>query len=175
MRPRALTSAAPGRLVSLCVVVAALLLGACGFHLRGAAPLPVEMSVIYIQGTSEFDSLYEAFHTALESHGARVTQDRGEATAVLSILENHTGTDVLTVDLGGKALEYRIYQSINFEVAAADGHTLVDKQSVTQSRVIKFNSKTLLSSEREWELIQSEVRRDVANLAMLRIVAAGRR
>jgi LPS-assembly lipoprotein len=157
------------------VVVAALLLGACGFHLRGAAPLPAEMSVTYIQGTSEFDSLYEAFHTALESHGARVTQDRGEATAVLSILENQTGTDVLTVDLGGKALEYRIHQSINFEVAAADGHTLVDKQSVTQSRVIKFNSKTLLSSEREWELIQSEVQRDVANLAMLRIVAAGRR
>jgi LPS-assembly lipoprotein len=157
------------------VLVAALLLGACGFHLRGAAPLPTEMSVTFIQGTSEFNSLNDDFRTALESHGARVTQDRGEATAVLTILENKTGTDVLTVDLGGKVLEYRISQMIHFEVAAADGHVLVDRQSVSMNRAIKFNRDDVLGKEREAELIRKELQRDVVNLAMLRIVAVGRR
>ncbi len=133
------------------------------------------MSVTYIQGASEFDSLNDAFRTALESHGARVTEDRGEATAILTILENNTDKDVLTVDLGGKVLEYRIRQNIHFEVAAADGHMLVDRQSVTASRVIKFNSKTLLGKERESEMIRRELQRDIVNLAMLRIVAAGKR
>ena len=96
------------------MAVVALLLGACGFHLRGSAPLPAEMSVTYIQGTSEFDPLYDDFRTALESRGARVTQDRGEATAVLNILENNTDTDVLTVDLSGKALEYRYQPEHSF-------------------------------------------------------------
>jgi LPS-assembly lipoprotein len=173
MQSRTSSIAIAGRI--LCVAVVAVLLGACGFHLRGSAPLPAEMSVTYIQGTIEFDPLYETFRTSLEGRGARVTQDRGEATAVLNILENKTDTDVQTVDLSGKALEYRLSQNIHFEVTAADGRLLVDRQSVTQSRVVKFNVNSLLGSEREGEAIRAELARDVVNLAMLRITAAGRR
>ena len=157
------------------MAVVTLLLGACGFHLRGSDPLPADMSVTYIQGTTEFDPLYDAFRTALESHGARVTQDRGEATAVLNILGNNASTEVQTVNLSGQALEYRLSQNIHFEVTAADGRLLVERQSVTQSRVVKFNVKGVLGSEREGETIRAELTRDVVNLAMLRITAAGRR
>jgi LPS-assembly lipoprotein len=162
-----------GRL--LCVAVVSLLLGACGFHLRGSEPLPAEMSVTYIHGTSEFSSLYDDFRTALESRGVRVTQDRGEATAVLNILENNTDKFVLTVNLSGKVQEYRVSQNIQFEVAAADGQPLLDHQSVTRSRDFKFDRNDVLGKERESETIREELQRDVVNLAMLRITAAGRR
>ena len=157
------------------MALAALLLVACGFHLRGGSPLPAEMSVTFIRGTSEFGPLYDDFRSALESRGARVTQDRGEATAVLDILENNTDKDVLTVDLGGKVLEYRISQNIQFEIAAADGRQLLERQSVTLSRDFKFNRNDVLGKERETEQIRGELQRDVVNLAMLRITAAGRR
>ena len=158
----------------LCVPLIALLLTACGFHLRGSFPLPAEMSITYISGTAEFDELYDDLRTALESQDARVTQDRSKASAVLSITKNTSSTDVLTVNLSGKALEYLIRHSIEFEVVAADGHMLLDSQSVTASRTMKFNSNSVLSSEREWETIRRELTRDVVNLAMLRISAAGR-
>jgi len=154
--------------------VVALLLAACGFHPRGSSPLPAEMSVIYIAGTGEFNALYDDLRTALESQGASITQERDKATAVLNILENKSTTDVLSVNLSGKALEYLISQRIHFEVTAADGHMLVDQQTVTASRSMKFNSNSALSSEREWETIRRELMRDVVNLAMLRISAAGR-
>jgi outer membrane lipopolysaccharide assembly protein LptE/RlpB len=54
----------------------------------------------------------------------------------------------------------------------ADGHTLVDRQSVTASRAIKFNVKGVLGSEREAEMIRRELQSDVVSLAMLRIAAA---
>jgi LPS-assembly lipoprotein len=173
MRARTLLSAASGRY--LCVAVVSLLLGACGFHLRGSESLPAEMSVTYIHGTSEFGSLYDDFRTTLESRGIRVTQNRSEATAVLNILENNTDKDVLTVNLAGKVLEFRISQNIQFEVTAADGHMLVDQQSVTRSRDFKFNRNDVLGKERESETIREELQRDVVNLAMLRIVAVARR
>ena len=172
MRVRVSLFAAGGKF--LCVAVLSLLLGACGFHLRGSETLPADMSVTYIQGTAEFDPLYDAFRTSLESHGARVTLNRGEATAVLNILENNASTDVQTVNLSGQALEYRLSRNIHFEVTAADGRLLVERQSVTQSRVVKFNVKGLLGSEREGEAIRADLTRDVVNLAMLRITAAGR-
>jgi outer membrane lipopolysaccharide assembly protein LptE/RlpB len=82
---------------------------------------------------------------------------------------------VLTVDLAGKVLEYRISQNIQFEVTAADGQPLVDQQSVTANRSFKFNRNDVLGKERESELIRKELQLDVVNLAMLRIVAAARR
>ena len=173
MRARASLFVVTGR--CLCVAVVSLLLGACGFHLRGSESLPAEMSVTYIHGTSEFDSLYDDFRTALESRGVRVTQDRGEATAVLNILESNTDKDVLTVDLAGKVQEFRISQNIQFEVTAADGQPLLDQQSVTRSRDFKFDRNDVLGKERESETIREELQRDVVNLAMLRITAAGRR
>lgn len=157
------------------MAIVSLLLGACGFHLRGSESLPAEMSVTYIHGSSEFGSLYDDFRTALESRGVRVTQDRGEATAVLNILESNTDKDVLTVDLAGKVQEFRISQNIQFEVATADGQPLVDQQSVTRSRDFKFDRNDVLGKERESETIREELQRDVVNLAMLRITAAGRR
>lgn len=95
MQARATHSASGEGLARGITLCAVLLLGACGFHLRGAAPLPAAMAVTSIQGTSEYSSLYDDFRTALESHGARVTADRGKATAILTILKNDTGTDVL--------------------------------------------------------------------------------
>ena len=173
MRARTSLFVVTGR--CLCVAVVSLLLGACGFHLRGSESLPAEMSVTYIHGTGEFDSLYDDFRTALENRGVRVTQDRGEATAVLNILDNNTDKNVLTVDLAGKVLEYRITQNVQFEVTAADGQPLLDQQSVTRSRDFEFNRNDVLGKEREAETISKELQRDVVNLAMLRLTAAGRR
>jgi LPS-assembly lipoprotein len=173
MRARTLLSTATGRY--LCVALVSLLLGACGFHLRGSESLPADMSVTYIRGTIEFNPLYDAFRASLESHGVRVTQNRSEATAVLNILENNFSTEVQTVNLSGQVQEYRLSQNIQFEVTAADGRLLVEKQSVTQTRVVKFNVKGLLGSERERATIRAELTRDVVNLAMLRITAVARR
>jgi LPS-assembly lipoprotein len=161
----------PGMLCAAAV----LLLAACGFHPRGDTPLPAQMAVTYIHGTQEFDTLYDDFRTALESRGARVTQDRAEAGAVLDILENNFDKDVLTVDLSGKVLEFRFRQNIQFDVTAADGHMLLDRQSVTMSRDLKFNRNDVLGKERESDLFRKELQRDVVNMAMLRIAAAGRR
>jgi LPS-assembly lipoprotein len=161
--------------VALCVAAAALLLAACGFHLRGHSPLPPEMAVTYIHGTQEFGTLYDDFRTALESRGARVTLDRAEATAVLHILEDTADVDVLAVDLTGKVLEYRFRQNVQFDITAADGRTLLDRQSVSVNRALKFNRNDVLGTEREYALIREELQRDAVNLAMLRITAAGRR
>lgn len=174
MRDPASLSAAPGWALRLCVAVAALTLGACGFHLRGSSSLPAEMSVTYIRGISAYGPLNDDFREALESHGARVTPDRTEATAVLDILKNDTGTDVLSVNLAGKVLEYRIYQNIQFEVITAAGKKLVDTQSVSLSRAIKFNVNDVLGVERQGDMMRRELQRDIVNLAMLRISAAGR-
>jgi len=149
-----------------------LLLGGCGFHLRGEQALPDAMEVTYIQGKSEFDELNDDFRDALESHGARVTNNREEATAILRIQDTRKDRDVLSVDLGGKVLEIKIRRMVRFMVLSADNQPLIDSQTVTVSRDFVFNKDDILAKEREAELIGDELRRDLVSLSMLRILAA---
>jgi len=151
-----------------------LVLNACGFHLRGDAALPDAMALTYIQAKRPFDTLNDDFRDALEGHGAHVTENRDEATAILRILGNRDEKDVLTVDIGGKVQEILIRQTIRFDVVTPDNLPLVEKQTVTLSRDFVFNKDDILAKEREADLISNELQRDVVNMAMLRIAAASR-
>jgi LPS-assembly lipoprotein len=151
-----------------------LVLTACGFHLRGDSDLPEAMAVTYIQVKNPFDTLNDDFREALEGRGARVTENRDEATAILRILGNRDEKDVLTVDIGGKVQEILIRQTIRFDVVTPDNQSLVEKQTVTLSRDFVFNKDDILAKEREADLISTELQRDIVNIAMLRVAAASR-
>ena len=159
---------------ALVVVVLAMLLAGCGFHLRGSAGLPDGMAVTYIQGIKPWSRLHEDFRDALEGHGVVVTEQRDEATAVLHILEKDSRMDVLTVDIGGKVQELQQVQMIRFRITGRDQQVLVDEQTVTAKRDFVFIKEDILAKERESQFIRRELERDVVNLAMLRIMAAGR-
>jgi LPS-assembly lipoprotein len=156
------------------LILLLLSLAGCGFQLRGSSGLPQDMAVTYIQGAKPWSSVYENFRDALEGHGVVVTGARDEATAVLVILENESRRDVLTVDIGGKVQELQYVQMIRFQVAARDQRVLVPEQAVTARRDFVFNKTEILAKERESQFIRQALQRDVVNLAMLRIMAAGR-
>ena len=151
-----------------------LLLAGCGFHLRGSGGLPDGMAVTYIQGVKPWSRLHERFRDVLEDHGVVVTEQRDEATAVLNILEHESRMDVLTVDIGGKVQELQRVQMVRFRVTGKGQRVLVDEQIVTAKRDFVFIKEDILAKERESQFIRRELERDVANLAMLRIMAAGR-
>ena len=167
-------AATGARLPRLLVAILLLALAGCGFQLRGSGAMPQAMAVTCIEGVKPWSSLYLDLRAALEGYGVTVTGDRGEATAVLRVLENESRTDVLTVDIGGKVQELQYVQMIRFQVAARDQQVLVPEQDVTARRDFVFNKNEILAKERESQFIRQALQRDVVNLAMLRIMAAGR-
>jgi LPS-assembly lipoprotein len=156
------------------LILLLLSLAGCGFQPRGSSGLPQDMAVTYIQGAKPWSSIYEEFRDALEDRGAVVTGTRDEATAVLRILETESRRDVLTVDIGGKVQELQYVQMIRFQVTARDQQVLVPEQTVTARRDFVFNKTEILAKERESQFVRQALQRDVVNLAMLRIMAAGR-
>jgi len=155
------------------VLLAALLAG-CGFHLRGSAALPPAMAVTFIKSNQPYSTLVDDFATALKSHGVTVTQERGEATAVLSVLDSDIETRILSVDTAGKVLEYEIQQTLRFDVVSARGETVVPEQTVSMNRDYLYSNTDVLGKRREKEVVRADLQRNIVNLAMLRIAAAAR-
>ena len=158
----------------LAVALLMLLLAGCGFHPRGSGGLPDSMAVTYIQGVKPWSAIHENFRDALEEHGVTVTERRDEATAVLHVMQQGSRIDVLTVDIGGKVQELQRVQMIRFRVLGKEQQLLVDEQTVVVNRDFVFIKTDILAKERESQFILRELERDVVNLAMLRIMAAGR-
>ena len=77
-------------------------------------------------------------------------------------------------DIGGKVQELQYVQMIRFQVESRDQQVLVPEQAVTARRDFVFNKTEILAKERESQFVRQALQRDVVNLAMLRIMAAGR-
>jgi len=146
----------------------------CGFHLRGSGALPAEMSVTYIKSASQYGSLVDDFAAALRIHDVQVTEVRGEATAVLTIIKDEFEREVLSVNTAGKVLEFELRQTIRFAVMTADGLPLIEDQSVSMSRAYLYSSTDVLGKQREEAVVRDTLQQNLVNLAMLRIEAAAR-
>ena len=156
------------------LILLLLSLAGCGFQPRGSSGLPEDMAVTYIQGAQPWTEIHQDFRDALEDRGVTVTEERSEATAVLRILKQEFRSDLLTVDIGGRVQELQYVQMIRFQVEARDQQVLVPEQAVTARRDFVFNKTEILAKERESQFVRQALQRDVVNLAMLRIMVAGR-
>jgi LPS-assembly lipoprotein len=158
----------------LLLLFVTVLLAGCGFHLRGSADLPTEMSVTYITGIRPFGTLADDFSTALRQRGVSVTDRERSATAVLRIVADTSDKQVLSVDINGNVLEFEIRQSIRFAVTTPEGIPVVAEQTVSLSRDYIFSSTDVLGKQREEQVVRATLQENLVNMAMLRIAAAMR-
>ena len=153
-------------LLAGCLVLA---LSACGFQLRGSSALPEEMSVTFIKFNKPYGTLLDDFTDALRAHHVKVTDDRDEATAVLTISNNERDRDVLSVNSAGKVLEIQLRQSFRFSVKTIDNLPLVEPQNITLTRDYLYSSTDVLSKDREEVVVRRTLQQELVHLAMLRI------
>lgn len=111
-------------------VVAALLLCACGFHLRGDLALPGAMQSTYVAYRGTDASLLRTVARALSLAGAGVVRDPEAASAVLSLPVAAVQRRVLAKDTEGRPREYEISVVLVFEVKTPEGTVLAPRQQV---------------------------------------------
>ena len=146
-----------------------LTLSACGFHPRGDLALPKVMGKTYVQGATPYSDLETDLRRALGNAGAQVIDTPQDATARLRILHEEFGRRVLTVAITGKAREYELFYTVDFEVSGADGKPLLSHQSQTLTRDFTFDETQLLGKTNEEELLHGEMRHEMVQSILRRI------
>ncbi|MCW8959669.1 MAG: LPS assembly lipoprotein LptE, partial [Gammaproteobacteria bacterium] len=112
---------------SLLALACVLLLSGCGFHLRGALPLPEVMERTYVAG-GDGSELYYEMENALLNAGAEVVASAEEASAVLTLHSQRLARRVLSVDTEGRAAEYELAMLVVFSLREQAGRVLADRQ-----------------------------------------------
>jgi LPS-assembly lipoprotein len=137
------------------IVVLAIMLSACGYHLRGALELPANMKNIYVEGGSA--PLLDQFKQALKSSSAKLSASRAGAGIVIKIFNEDSSRRVLSLSSRGKSNEFELYYRLEYEFANAADAKLMDRQTVEIRREYYNDQQFVIAKDNEEAGIKNEM------------------
>jgi LPS-assembly lipoprotein len=152
----------------------ALLVPACGFHLRNALTLPPDLGPVRVAAQDPYSPLAQSLEQALRRAGAEVVEETARDGAVLDIVSERWANTPLSVDAQGRALEYTLHYAVFFELRDAEGAVVVPQQGIELTRDYVSPPENTTGTESESEILARELRREMIAAVLRRIDAAAR-
>ena len=152
----------------------ALLLSACGFHLREPLTLPPDLAGVQIVARDPYSPLAQALTRSFERAGLEVPERRGPGVALLRILSERWDSQAISVDQFGRAQEFTLRYAAVFTMEGIDGEELVPEQVIELSRDYVSLPQNSTGSESEREMLSRELQREMAAAVLRRIDAVNR-
>ena len=163
----------PRRLSPLLLLL--LLLGGCGFQLRGTGPattpLPADLSPLQLRGLVASDPTRAELAMLLRSSGVTLASGGATAASVLQLSDRQSRRRVIAVDSDGKVLEYELFESLQFELRDGAGNSRLQAQRVAIERSHLNPGVQVLGKESEEQTLRREMRRDLAGQIVNRLAA----
>ena len=170
--PGPVMATARRRLIGGALGAAALLLSGCGFRLRGPQALDFATVHISVPEQSEFGA--QLRRLVATTGTTRVEEDAAKAEALLQILSNDRGREILSLTGAGKVREYQLVQSLRFQLLDRAGKALIPPTSLTARREYTFDDSQVLGKEQEEALLYRDMQNDLVQQLMRRLAAARR-
>jgi LPS-assembly lipoprotein len=139
----------------------ALLLSACGYHLRGALELPANLKNVYVEGGSA--PLVDQFKQAMKSSSAQLASSRKDAGIVIKIANEDFSRRVLSLSARGKSNEFELYYRLDYEFANAADAQLMGRQTVEIRREYYNDQQFMIAKDNEEALIRNEMYQQAVN------------
>jgi len=159
----------------LVMLLVALALSACGFHLRDALMLPDDLGPLRVVSPDPYSPLAQSLSEALARAGATpAAEGATDNVATLRVVSERWGSTPLSVDQFGRAQEYTLRYAVIFRLNRADGSDLVPQQAIELSRDYISVPTNSSGAEGEREILTKELRREMVASVLRRIDAASR-
>lgn len=169
------------KLSLLFLLLLAVALAGCGFHLRGsafqgAATLSPELKIMFIEGASQNSALMTALRADLKANNVKIVDSSGEAIAIMRIISNNFNRRTLSVSsVTGKVSEYELHYEVTFVVNNKDGDIVVPTQRARLIRDYTFDKNRVLGKDSEESILRKEMERDIVQQIMIRLQANARK
>ncbi|HEY8507162.1 MAG TPA: LPS assembly lipoprotein LptE [Steroidobacteraceae bacterium] len=150
------------------LILVALFLTACGFHLQGRTPLPAPLAVTYVEAQNMQSDFVQGLRKALLSSGARLADRKADASGTVRILTDEVTERILSVSARNTPREFELTYTVRFSVVA-DGEELLPVQEVSVTRDYSFDERALLAKENEEAILREAMARDLVGIVMRRL------
>jgi LPS-assembly lipoprotein len=153
---------------TLALLVTAVLLAGCGFHLQGDGSLPEGARKVYVLTSDQVTPFAVELRRAIERSGGQLTSTSAEADMVVRIRRDRSGRRVLSVSARNTPQEYEIFYLVEYSVERG-GQEVLETQPLEMIRNLSFDEAQLLAKDREEVIIREAMARDLAMLVTRRL------
>lgn len=147
-----------------------LLITSCGFQLRVAKNLPIEMNRTYISTEDEYSIFYRQLKKGLYERGVEVVESPVDATAVFNILQEDTGQRVLSVSGRNVVREYEVFYRVFYSIQTKD-KLIKSPQEEILTRDYTYDETLVLGKEREENLLREAIADDLVRIILMQLVS----
>ena len=137
------------------ILIMALLLSACGYHLRGALDLPAGMKNVYLEGGSA--ELRDQFKRAMEISSVPLASSPETAGIIVKIFDEDSQRRVLSLGSGGTANDFELSYRFDYELVDAKNKVLSARQPVEIKREYYNNQLAIIAKDNEETVIRNEM------------------
>ena len=147
-----------------------LLITSCGFQLRVAKNLPIEMNRTYISTEDEYSIFYRQLKKGLYERGVEVVESPVDATAVFNILQEDTGQRVLSVSGRNVVREYEVFYRVFYSIQTKD-KLIKSPQEEILTRDYTYDETLVLGKEREENLLREAIADDLVRIILMQLAS----
>lgn len=159
--PRAARPGLRGWIASSC-----LLLAACGFQLRGAAP--TDLKALHLTTAAPSQVAIE-IRRQLSGGATKIVPTRQGSDAQLRILSESAEKTIQTLTGTGRVYDYQLRLRVGFQVTDAAETPIVAPTEIEVRRIITYSETAPLAKEVEEQLLFADMRVEAAAQILRRI------
>jgi LPS-assembly lipoprotein len=150
--------------------LAGLLLGGCGFKLRGAQTYTFQtLAIMPNPGGPLAIELRRSFGNSVRVLAPH--EPISQAQVVLDILQEQREKTVVGVSSSGQVREFQLRIRVKFRVRNRDGDELTPPTELVQQRDMSFSESAVLAKEAEEVLLYRDMQSDMVQQLMRRLAA----
>lgn len=151
------------------VLALALLLGACGFHLRGQGTFALPFQSLYVQSSNSYSPFITQLKAAIEANGVRVFDSAVQAELTLDIVSEKQSKQILSLSGAGRVREYRLQYQISLRAFDAQQMDWLPAQELNLRRDYSYDDTRILAKEQEEGLLYQDMRNEAVQQILRRL------
>ena len=152
------------------VLVAALVVGGCGFHLRGQATYHFDTIFVNAPGSVPFAL---ELRRALENTGsAKLVEDPEKAQVILDIPLVVDDKDVLSLSPGGRAREFALQKRVQMRLHDKEGNDWLPSDEIVVRRTYLYDDTERLARQIQENRLTKEMQTEAVHQVVRRLQAA---
>lgn len=155
--------------ISLCVVFVCMLLGSCGFQLRGTGGQDFQIASIHIAIANVYRELAQVIETTLANAGTEIISSADQAPWTANVLSERFSRRVASTSREVSVAKYELTLEVQFSLIEQSGLQLIPATLLTVERLYDYDPANLVGSDAEEQLLMQEMRMEVAESLVRRI------
>jgi len=157
--------------LQLAVASLCLLLGACGFHLRGNIEVPDELKTVYLSSEDPDSGLTNRVRQSMRASGITLANSSTESPYTLYLHDERLEKRSISVDSIAAAAEFQLRQFVSYEIRDANNRLLIGPLEVISERNFQNDINNVVGKRDEERLIREEMQVHLASQIMRRYQA----